>query len=271
MRRVVRECAAGCARGDQARVERELGLVRLVPVVREELRRRERREVARRGRRREALGPSCVQTRTFDRQELAVHRLGHEDVAEPDRVALDGEDVQVHCFPDRGRDRCEVEADHGRERLLRDRRTRDGNRAHDLAHGFGASPEAREHDVAQGSVERAVGTRRARGAQFLDDQGIARRAIEDLRHRERVDVPDEGLDQARHLRGAQGRDRDRRRELCARHLGEKLTHRMLTRELVVAACHDEPDRPVDDVASQDRQDLACAAVGPVHVLDHEQQ
>ena len=61
------------------------------------------------------------------------------------------------------------------------------------------------------------------------------------------------------------------RELRARDLGQELAHRMLTGQFVVATGHHQPDRPVDHVPGQNRQDLARPAVGPVHVLDDDEQ
>ncbi len=271
MRGVVCECGAGRARRDEARVERELRVGRLVPVMREQLRGRERGEVAVVRRRRECFGPPRVQPGALDREQLPVHGLGHQHVAEPDRVALDREHVQVDGLAHRGGDLGELEPDDRGERFLGDRRACHCHGARNLPCRLGGPPEAREHDVAQRSVERTVGAGRARRAELLDDERVAARTVEDLRHRDRVDIADERLDQAGDLGRAEGRHRNWSRKLRAGDLGQELAHRVLTGQFVVATGHHQPDGPVDHVPGQNGQDLARPAVGPVHVLDDDEQ
>ena len=111
---------------------------------------------------------------------------------------------------------------------------------------------------------------RARGEQLLGVKRVSLRALEQPRDQVRAwPLPEDALDLLGQLFGGERRKRQPAHAAHARELGDKATHRMLSRKLVETKRGDRQDALAPCRANEEREEVARRAVGPVEVLDDE--
>ncbi len=218
------------------------------------------------------LGVGRVQPHPLTGQQVVVDRLGEQRV--PERVALAAHGEQDVAL-DRGAQGDVQRTDLAVEDPLE-------QQVGDPAAGHGGGPdhqpgvvvelvEPDQQEVGKGLRQRAR-PQRGRLHQLLGEEGVALRPLDDAAHRplgERVRVqrPDEGPDV---VVGEPGQVEPGHARQPGP-LGDGRTQGMAAVQVVAAVGRHDRDGGVEAAGEQEAEHLAGRPVGPVHVLDDEQQ
>jgi hypothetical protein len=211
-----------------------------------------------------------VQRGALAREQVVVEHLLHQRVAEPVGAAglVAGQQVPVDRLAQQLQQPLLRHPRHGREQLVVDPRA--GGRGHPQ-HALGLLWERldpREQQVPD--RPREAGAVGSGGEQLLGVEGVALRAGEHLAHLARCGpvVEDPG-EQVGQLAAAEAAELQPLDPAAAVQLGEERAQRMAPVQLV-AAVGEHQRRPGAQVVDQVAEQVAGRAVGPVQVLDDQQ-
>jgi hypothetical protein len=220
----------------------------------------------------QGLGVRRVEAGALAGQEVVVDRLGEQRVAElVEVVAARHQDVPLdgvaHRPVELGRGQLDDVAQGG----VGDPAPGDGRGAHHRDRGVVEPLEADQEHVGQVLGDPAVASR-ARTDQLLDEERVALGPGDDvadplLGERDRAQL----VDQAAYVRGRQRLDLDALDTGHPRPLGDLAAERVAAVEIVGAVGGDEGDRGVEPPAEEEAHQVAGRLVGPVEVLDDEQE
>ena len=224
----------------------------------------------------ERLGEGAMQGASLARQQVVVHDLLDERVAE--RIALhavaglDDEEMAA----DRGAESVEQfvlgQAGDLGEQLVLDATAGDRGHAQDGRCCLRHCGDVSEQDLAERRREaRAGAALAARGQQLLGEERVAVRAAVDIRHELGVGLrAEDRAEQRGDLGAAETGEVDPLDAAPAIQFGEPRQQRVATVELVAAERADEQDGHVPEGPDEVGDGLAGCAVGPVQVLDDQQ-
>ena len=216
------------------------------------------------------LGERQVQRGPLARQQVRVGGLFEQGVAEGVAVAVVDEDVMSHGLAQRLEQRSLGQGRDGREQPMA--RLRPGGRG-DAQHRTrilwqGLQPQV--EDLAQGRRQRAGRAARG-GQQLLGEERVALAAGVQPRDQSGIGgVAEDARDLRRELGGREGLELDALHPFAALLLGHERPQRVAAVQLVAAVGADEQHALVAHAAQQRREELERRAVGPMQVLDREQ-
>ena len=219
----------------------------------------------------ERLGERGVERAALAGQQLAVHRFAGERVAERVPVSLANEHVGIQELMQRGAERLHV---HSRGRLQRCVVDPAPGGRHDLQQPPRRIRHARDADQQQRAQRgRQLGSGlpgRARSQQLLGEVRVALRARVDPRDELTVRAAaDDALHLQRRVGAGQRVEVEALRALAARQLAHEPEQGR--RDGFVRAQRDQQQQPLlAQVAREEAQEILGGAVGPVDVLDDEQ-
>ncbi len=218
------------------------------------------------------LRVGSVQPYALAGQQVVVDRLGQQRM--PERVAVCPhrlEDIAVHRCPQHPLEGAAIDADDPRQQVVRHPPARGRGGADRQPRRVVELVESEQQQVGEVGGQRPA-TQLGRGNELLGEERVALGALHDpadvtLTQRRRMQRPDEGAD----IRIGQ------RLELYSRDAGQPRplsgggAQRMAPVQVIAAVGHDDRD-PVGGLAGEEvAQQLSGRLVGPVHVLDEQQQ
>ena len=220
----------------------------------------------------ERLRPQAVQPAAFTRQEVVIaHGLSHQRVAEPDGVTPAHEQVVIERVADARRTGRHTR---GAEHLVEDEgvnvRAGHGDDFGGPLPGFRQPLEPGQQDVDRRQV-RDVTTQRGGLAQLLEQQWVARRAAVQGSRRDVIDPAGGLLHQSRSVHRVEaGQPHDAQQPRLAQ-LGRQLVDVVPLGQFVVATRQDERRAAIGDAPGEERERLTRRPVGPLEVVDHDDE
>jgi hypothetical protein len=220
---------------------------------------------------RDLLGDGPMHPLTLPRQQVVVGHLLEESVAEAVARARD-QHLALDGTPERRVERIVGQPGHRRQQLVVDRLSRSGRDGQHGASGIRQGPEAGQQDLAEGRREAAQVGPALRGEELLDEEGIAVGPLVDaLRHGALGRRPQDRRRQRTRLGRVEAVEVDPLRPARAFQLRQPGPHRVPAVELVRSDRQRQADSLGAHGPDQVRDRIPGGRVGPVQVLDHEQQ
>ena len=214
-----------------------------------------------------------MQAHPLPRQQIGEHGLAQQRV--PEAVAAvvgDHQQVVVHRLGQRLFEVRRRQAADSSHQLVPDPPARDGRDPQHLLGGRGPLLHPRQQDVGQPEGQGLAV--QPGGQQLLGVERVALGAGDDVVHR-RLRQPararGQAPDQRAHLGVRERRQLDPLDAGQADQLGEQGAQRMTAVQVVGAVGGDDGHRLVDQPRQEVAQQVATRPVGPVHVLQHDQQ
>ena len=219
----------------------------------------------------QGLGERQVQRGPLAREQVGVGRLLQQGVAEGVAVAVVHEHVVGHRRAQRIEEcRLGQVGDGGEQPMAGLRAGGRGHaqhRARVLRHGL----QAQAQELAEGGRQRA-GRAAGGGEQLLGEERVALAARVQPRDEPGIGgVAEDPGDLSRELGGREGLELDPLHSFAALLLGHERAQRMASVQLVAAIGADEQDALVAQAAQQRGEELEGRAVGPMQVLDRDQE
>jgi hypothetical protein len=164
---------------------------------------------------------------------------------------------------------CRREATHGGDPLVPDTPAGGGGDAEHLLGGRGALLDPGQQDV--GERQRQGLAVQAGGEQLFRVEGVPLGAGDDVVDGALCHASGEPADQSAHLGVVEWGELHALDDGQADEFGEQRPQRVAAVQVVGPVGRDDGDRLVDQAGQEVTQEVTAGAVGPVHVLEHEEQ
>ena len=215
-------------------------------------------------------GDRGMELQPLARQQLVVHRLANEAVAElHDLIGAGQQQVAVDCFPQRSRQIGRLHPGDDRQDVVARGLAGDGDHAEEVPRCGREATDPSQQRLPE-REPKALLSPLLHGEQLLGEERVAAAAL--------VEAGDEGTigrtaEDARELvadlaRGERG-ELDALHLPAAAELGEEAEEQMALVQLVRAIGAEQHDAPVRQVAHQEPQHVAGRLVRPVQVLERD--
>ncbi|MET3962191.1 hypothetical protein ABIE44_002125 [Marmoricola sp. OAE513] len=206
------------------------------------------------------------------RQQVAVHGLGEQRVPEAVEVVAGGhQDVELDGLAQRGLEVGGGHSGHLGEQRVGDPTAGDGRGPHHLVRHLAETVQTDQQQVGQVLGHRAA-RHGGRADELLDEERIAlgaRHDAGDVRLAQRFGV--QLLDQRPHVAGTERLELHPADPGHPAPLGSGAAQRVPSVQVVGPVRRDDRDRVLERAGEQEADQVAGGGVGPVDVLEHQQQ